>query len=97
MRMNRLVISIALAGIAAGCRASEEERRTVLESAEHVNYDIARGAVARDLRSPVDSGRLIYHEPTHLSRPSAAGAGARQVWAPFGIARPDTLAPTGTR
>src|SRR5687768_1063490 len=97
MRINGLIISVALAGTTAACHASEDERRTVLESAEHVNYDIARGAVARDLRSPIDSGRLIYHQPTHLSRPSAGGAGARQVWAPFGVARPDTVAPTDTR
>lgn len=97
MSMNRLFVVLALAGISTGCQASEEERRSLLESAERPNYDVARGTVTQDLRSPVDSGRLIYHAPTHLAQPSAGAAGARQVWAPFGIAKPDTVAPTSTR
>ena len=52
--------------------------------------------VVRDLRSPADTGRLIYDPPVHLSERTAAAAGARQMWAPFGIATPDTVAPRAT-
>ena len=91
--MKPLSVVIVLAGVAAsGCRASDEQRRTVLESAERTNAAIVRGTVVRDLRSPSDTGRVIYEPPTDLSHRTAPAAGARQVWAPFGIAQPDTVA-----
>ena len=96
MNATRLIILLACIGV-AGCRADEDERRSVLESAERVNYGIARGTVVRDMRAPADTGRIIYEPPTHLSRPTATSAGARQVWAPFGVATPDTVARTTTR
>lgn len=85
-----------LAVLLAGCRMDHEERQTVLEAAQHTHFAIARGAVVRDLRSPSDTGRLIYSEPIHLSQRTAHAAGARQMWAPFGIARPDTVPPRAT-
>jgi hypothetical protein len=68
----------------------DDQRKSVLESAGRTNYAVGRGTVVRDLRSPSDTGRLIYQPPTNLSRRSAPAAGAPQVWAPFGIATPDT-------
>ena len=86
-------IAIVLAGVAASaCRASDEQRRTVLESAERTNAAIVRGSVVRDMRAPPDTGRVIYEPPVDLSHRTAPAAGARQVWAPFGIAQPDTVA-----
>ncbi len=70
----------------------DEQRRSLLESAQRTNIAIANGAVVRDTRSPADSGRVIYTTPTHLSQQTAGPAGAQQVWAPFGIATPDTVA-----
>ena len=90
------VLAVACALITS-CHSNEDERRSLLESAERTNYGIARGTAVRDLRSPSDTGRLIYEPPTPLALRHATPAGARQVWAPFGIATPDTLATTTTR
>jgi hypothetical protein len=81
----------------AGCRSNEDDRRSLLETAERTNYGIARGTAVRDLRSPSDTGRLIYEPPTPLAQRHAEPSGAPQVWAPFGIAKPDTVPPTTTR
>lgn len=93
---RRCVLAVACA-LLAGCRSSEDDRKSLLESAERTNYGIARGTAVRDLRAPSDTGRLIYEPPASLAQQHAIPAGARQVWAPFGIARPDTIAPTTTR
>ena len=95
MTCRRCVLALACA-LLAGCRSSEDDRKSLLESAERTNYGIARATAVRDLRSPPDTGRLIYEPPTPLAQRHPEPAGARQVWAPFGIARPDTLSPTTT-
>jgi hypothetical protein len=92
MNTKHLIVACACIAIAS-CFASEEDRKATLQSAERVNFAIARGKVMRDLRSPSDSGRNIYFPPIHLSQRTAQDAGARQVWAPFGISKPDTVAP----
>jgi hypothetical protein len=83
----------ALAGIVvlmASCSRDDSGRRALLEEAQRTNVEIARGAVVRDLRAPSDTGRLVYDSAVSLRERPAQAAGARQVWAPFGIARPDT-------
>ena len=87
----RFGIALICAGLGA-CSMNEEERDRLLESAERTNYAIGRGTVVRDLRSPSDTGRLVYERPVDLSQRSDTTAGPRQVWAPFGIATPDTVA-----
>jgi hypothetical protein len=87
---------LLLCAALAACAMDDDERTTLLESAGRTNYAIGRGTVVRDLRSPSDTGRLIYQPPTNLSRRTAPPAGARQVWAPFGIATPDTTAQRAT-
>ena len=91
--MNRRAAWLAVSWTAAlcACRMSESERKAVLETAGRSNYAVARGDVVRDLRAPDDTGRLIYEPPVSLVRPSATETGAREVWAPFGIAQPDTV------
>lgn len=82
------LLPIALA-LTLSCARSVEERRSLFEEAERVNAEIFRGAVVRDLRSPPDSARrLIYDDPVSLRARDTQGAA--QVWAPFGIAQPDT-------
>lgn len=79
---------VALA-LTLSCARSVEERRSLFEEAERVNAEIFRGAVVRDLRAPPDSGgRLVYDDPVSLRARDTQGAA--QVWAPFGIAQPDT-------
>lgn len=75
----------------AACQRSEEQRKSVLESAERTNHAIIGTAALRDLRAPSDTGRLVYDPPVSLNQRTAYGAGARQMWAPFGIATPDTV------
>ncbi|HEX6063790.1 MAG TPA: hypothetical protein VFZ04_06185 [Longimicrobiales bacterium] len=91
--MTRLLALFALSALAASCSMEEEERISLLESAGRTNYAIARGTVVRDMRAPSDTGRLIYEPPVHLSIRTAPAAGAAQMWAPFGIATPDTVPP----
>lgn len=93
--MTKRLIVVACMGMAS-CYASEDDRRSTFDAAARVNYAVARGAVVRDMRSPQDSSRIIYNPPTHLSRAPAGEAGAREVWAPFGIATPDTIARKNT-
>lgn len=88
MRTTWCAIGVVLA---ASCTRDEDDRRALLEEAQRTNSEIARGAVVRDLRAPSDTGRLTYDSPVSLRQPPAHEAGARQVWAPFGIASPDTL------
>lgn len=73
------------------CTRSEEDRRALFEEAERVNAEIFAGAVVRDLRAPTDTGRLTYDSPVSLHLRRAMAEGAAQVWAPFGIAEPDTI------
>ena len=95
--MSRRSVLVVACALLAGCRSSEDDRKALLETAERTNYGIARETAVRDLRAPSDTGRLIYEPPTPLAQKHAIPAGARQVWAPFGIARPDTIAPTSSR
>jgi hypothetical protein len=95
--MIRLVPLLLVIVALASCTMNEDERENVLESAGRTNYEIGRGTVVRDLRSPSDTGRLIYEPPVNLSQRSGAAAGAVKVWAPFGIATPDTTPPDATR
>lgn len=81
----------AALALCAACHRDEQDRRSLLESAGRTNYAIAGGAVVRDLRAPSDTNRLIYDPPVHLSERTARAAGAQQLWAPFGIATPDTV------
>ncbi|MHB1168423.1 MAG: hypothetical protein ACYC28_03980 [Longimicrobiales bacterium] len=87
-REFRLPLFLVALALTLSCARSTEERRALFEEAERVNAEIFRGAVVRDLRSPPDSGRLIYDDPVSLRARDAQGAA--QVWAPFGIAQPDT-------
>jgi hypothetical protein len=77
--------------IAAACARDPEDRRTVLEVAQRENYEITQDSVVQLLRAPHDSGRIVYDDPTDLSERTAAARGSEQVWAPFGIAQPDTV------
>ena len=87
-----------LAAVAlSSCHMSEDDRQSVLESTQRTNVAIATSAAVRDMRSPSDTGRLIYDPPINLRERTAANAGARQVWAPFGIATPDTVARSTAR
>jgi hypothetical protein len=89
---------LLLAALALGsCRMGEDDRRTLLESSGRTSYEVARGTVVRDMRSPSDTGRLIYQQPVFLGQRTAHAAGAEQVWAPFGIATPDTVPPAQRR
>jgi hypothetical protein len=74
----------------SSCTRDDSQRRALLADAQRTNVEIARGAVVRDLRAPSDTGRLIYDSAVSLRERPARAAGARQVWAPFGIAQPDT-------
>lgn len=88
-REFRLPLFLVVLALTLSCARSAEERRTLFEEAERVNAEIFRGAVVRDLRSPPDSARrLIYDDPVSLRARDTQGAA--QVWAPFGIAQPDT-------
>lgn len=88
LEYRRLPLFLVALTLTLSCARSTEERRALFEEAERVNAEIFRGAVVRDLRSPPDSGRLIYDDPVSLRARDAQGAA--QVWAPFGIAQPDT-------
>jgi hypothetical protein len=90
MTVNRSILAFACVCIAS-CTAQEDDRRSMLEANGRLNYAIAGRAGIGDLRGQRDSGSVIYHQPVDLSRRSASDAGAQQVWAPFGIAKPDTL------
>ncbi len=89
--MRRLLPILLFSAVIASCSMQEEERAKLLETAGRTNFAIGRGDVVRDMRAPSDTGRLIYNSPVNLSRHTAPAAGARQVWAPFGIATPDTV------
>jgi len=91
MRLQRLFLLAALP-LAWSCARDEDERRALFEQAERVNTAIFEGAVVRDLRAPTDTGRLVYDTAVSLRLQQALPAGAAQVWAPFGIAQPDTVA-----
>jgi hypothetical protein len=86
----RNAIAVALTLLASGCRMDAEERRNVLQQARAVDQRVSSTEVVQQLRTPTNSERLIYAPPTNLSEQSAAATGAAQVWAPFGIARPDS-------
>jgi hypothetical protein len=89
--MRRSVLLLGVATLLAGaCRMSDEDRAQLFQSGEHTNFAVASDSAVRDLRATSDSGRLIYDPVMNLSARTTAAAGAQQVWAPFGIARPDT-------
>ncbi len=94
--MSRALVLLALLA-ASACARDADERRAVLEEAQRANTALAQGDVVRDLRAPSDTGRLVYDTAVSLRERPARAAGARQVWAPFGIARPDTVAPATPR
>lgn len=89
-RVSSLQLMLLLAlPLSWSCTRGDEDRRATFEEAERVNSEIFRGAVVRDLRAPPDTGgRLVYD--TVLSLHQRHAAGAPRVWAPFGIAQPDT-------
>ena len=89
--MRRRLPGLLLIALAVACSREDTERRALLEEAERVNADIVLGTTIRDLRAPSDTGRLVYDSPVSLRQRPAQAAGARQVWAPFGIAQPDTV------
>lgn len=95
MRASPMMIGFLV--VLGACSMSEDEREAELRSVQRINVGLARGQAVSDLRAPSDSGRLIYSKPTHLSRETARNAGADQVWAPFGIATPDTVASSRVR
>jgi hypothetical protein len=84
--------TVIAAALAAACTMNEDERRVVLERAQQENYEISRDSVVQDMRSPPDTGRLVYDSAVSLSEHAASATGAAPVWAPFGIAQPDTVA-----
>lgn len=88
----RFLLSAAtgLVVLTASCARDDSDRRALLEEAQRTNAEIGRGPVVRDMRAPSDTGRLIYDSAVNLRVRPADAAGARQVWAPFGIAQPDT-------
>ena len=91
--MNARIACCSFAGIVVfmvSCARDDSERRALLEEAQRTNVEIARGAVVRDLRAPSDTGRLVYDSAVSLRERPAQAVDARQVWAPFGIAQPDT-------
>lgn len=89
---RRLLLIILLPAVAItwSCTRDDSARRALVEEAQRTNIEIARGAVAGDLRAPSDTGRLVYDSAVSLRERPARVAGTRQVWAPFGIAQPDT-------
>lgn len=91
MRPSRVLL-LALLPLAWSCARDDDDRRALLEQAERVNAEIFEGAVVRDLRAPSDTGRLVYDSAVSLREHRALPAGAAQVWAPFGIAEPDSVA-----
>ena len=94
--MTRPVPLLLLCAMLPACTMNEDERDNLLESAGRTNYEIGRGTVVSDLRAPSDTGRLIYEPPIDLSQRAGAAAGAAKVWAPFGIATPDTTSQNAT-
>lgn len=94
--MRRTLVVLVLL-VAAACTRDDEDRRAVLEDAQRVNTALTQGDVVRDMRAPSDTGRLVYDSAVSLRERPAQAAGARQVWAPFGIAQPDTVAPGTAR
>ncbi|HEX6309623.1 MAG TPA: hypothetical protein VFZ69_15720 [Longimicrobiales bacterium] len=93
MRRAALVAAV----LACGCTMDDDERRTLLQSAQETNYALARDTAVAELRAPSDTGRLVYDSAVGLSRRAATAGGVQQVWAPFGIATPDTVPPGTTR
>ena len=93
----RIQATLVFVLAAVSCQASDDDRRAIEQESQRVNIAVARDSVVRDLRSPSDTaGRLIYQPPTNLAKQHAPSAGAARVWAPFGIATPDTLHSTAT-
>ena len=90
--MRRLLSCVALSGalLTSGCSRDEADRRALLEDAQRNNVTIARGAVVRDLRAPSDTGRLTYDSAVSLRLQSGDSMRLSRVWAPFGMAQPDT-------
>lgn len=84
--------AVIAAALAAACTMDADERRVVLERAQQENYAISRDSVVQDMRSPPDTGRLLYDSAVSLSERAASATGGAPVWAPFGIAQPDTVA-----
>jgi hypothetical protein len=90
MTPSALLRLLASVLIVTACSMDDEDRREMLKSSEHSNYQIVRGTVVRDLAAPTDTGRLIYDPPQSLSERAAPAIGNEQVWAPFGISQPDS-------
>lgn len=90
--MNCRVLSALLPAVVmmSSCTRDDPERRALLAEARRTHDEIARGPVVRDLRAASDTGRLIYDSAVSLRERPVRAADARQVWAPFGIAQPDT-------
>jgi hypothetical protein len=83
-------VTFALTLLASACRMDSEERSEVLQQARVYDQRVSSVDVVRELRSPTDQARLIYTPPVNLSEQAAEATGAAQVWAPFGIALPDS-------
>jgi hypothetical protein len=90
MKQSRLLRLLMCALIVTACSMDDEDRREMLKSSEHTNYQIVRGTVVRELAAPTDTGRLVYDPPQSLSERAAPTISNEQVWAPFGIATPDS-------
>lgn len=90
MKRSMLLRLFALTLIVTACSMDDEDRREMLQSSEHTNYQIVRAPVVREMTALSDTGRLIYDPPQSLSQRSARAIGNEQVWAPFGIATPDS-------
>lgn len=97
MKPSTLRRLLGLALIMTACSMNDDDRRKMLKTTEHTNYQIVRRTVVRDLAAPTDTGRLIYDPPQNLSERAAPAIGNTQLWAPFGIATPDSSAPRAPR
>ena len=96
MKPSILLRLLVCALVITACSMDDEDRREMLQSSEHTNYQIVRAPVVREMTALSDTGRLIYDPPQSLSQRSARAIGNEQVWAPFGIATPDS-AQVGSR
>jgi hypothetical protein len=74
----------------AGCSRDEEQRQEILVSARQSQRAVLSSQTVRELQAAPEPGRMIYTPPVSLSAASAEAANTAQVWAPFGIALPDS-------